>query len=181
MGGELWRGTFLGTLCQVSDRPLYQDQLLVQWVIGVLRRIGVPLLVLAFCPVVLAMDFPRMAPVRVDHHVHLNSPAIQAFLPEFCASVRRFGPCDPALTTPHSVQEPKSVPATSPVPVCLISSGTKDAGHPIEESTTAHHSRLLAGRQLRDCLSGCLLHARKPMPVYLSSSRIRYTYCSCRS
>jgi hypothetical protein len=141
MGDELWRGTFLGTLCQVSDRPLYQDQLLVQWVIGALRRIGVPLLVLAFCPVVLAMDFPRMAPVRVDHHVHLNSPAIQAFLPEFCASVRRFGPCDPALTTPHSVQEPKSVPATSPVPVCLISSGTKDARPPHRRE---HHRSSLA-------------------------------------
>jgi hypothetical protein len=47
----------------------------------------------------------HLVPVRVDHHVHLNSPAIQAFLPDFCASVRRFGPCDPALTTPHSVQD----------------------------------------------------------------------------
>src|SRR5580658_11147909 len=54
-------------------------------------------------PVAVA-DAPR-SPVRVDHHVHLNSPAIQAFLPEFCASMRRFGGCDPALTSPHSVQE----------------------------------------------------------------------------
>jgi predicted TIM-barrel fold metal-dependent hydrolase len=51
---------------------------------------------------------PRgVTPVRVDHHVHLNSPAIQAFLPDFCASVGRrgFGRCDPALTTPHSPED----------------------------------------------------------------------------
>jgi predicted TIM-barrel fold metal-dependent hydrolase len=47
-----------------------------------------------------------LVPVRVDHHVHLNSPVIQAFVPEFCASVRRMhGKCDPALTTPHSPAE----------------------------------------------------------------------------
>jgi predicted TIM-barrel fold metal-dependent hydrolase len=46
-----------------------------------------------------------MVPIRVDHHVHLNSPAIQAFLPAFCARMRRFGGCDPALTTPHSVND----------------------------------------------------------------------------
>lgn len=39
---------------------------------------------------------------RVDHHTHLNAPAIQAFLPEFCASMKRFGGCDPALTAPHT-------------------------------------------------------------------------------
>ena len=41
-------------------------------------------------------------PIQVDHHVHLNSPAIQAFVPQYCRSVARFGPCDPALTKPHS-------------------------------------------------------------------------------
>lgn len=42
------------------------------------------------------------AVIRVDHHTHLNSPAIQAFLPDFCRSVARFGKCDPALTTPQT-------------------------------------------------------------------------------
>lgn len=37
--------------------------------------------------------------MRVDHHVHLNSPALQAALPGFCESIRRYGGCDPALTT----------------------------------------------------------------------------------
>lgn len=48
---------------------------------------------------------PPLVTVRVDHHVHLNSPAIQSFLPYFCASARRFNPCDAALTAPHSVQD----------------------------------------------------------------------------
>ncbi|HEX4167427.1 MAG TPA: amidohydrolase family protein [Bryobacteraceae bacterium] len=47
----------------------------------------------------------HMVPVRVDHHVHLNSPTIQAFLPAFCEGMRRFEECDPALTTPHSVND----------------------------------------------------------------------------
>jgi predicted TIM-barrel fold metal-dependent hydrolase len=105
MGDELWRGTLFGTPHQVSVRPLRQDQLLARWVIGAFRRIGISLLVFAFCPALAAVDSPRLVPVRVDHHVHLNSPAIQAFMPEFCASVRRFGPCNPALITPHSVQD----------------------------------------------------------------------------
>jgi len=91
MGDRLWRGILFGT---------------PQRVMSALRRTGVPLLVLALCPTVSAVDSsPPLVPVRVDHHVHLNSPAIQAFLPDFCASARRYGPCDPALTTPHSVQD----------------------------------------------------------------------------
>jgi predicted TIM-barrel fold metal-dependent hydrolase len=69
------------------------------------RWAAIPLLFLALCADGWASDSPPIVPVRVDHHVHLNSPAIQSFLPYFCASTRRFGPCDPALTTPHSVDE----------------------------------------------------------------------------
>jgi predicted TIM-barrel fold metal-dependent hydrolase len=103
MGDKLWRGALLRTPHRVSVRPFRQDQLLAQRVTGAFGRIVFPLLLLAFCPALSAVD--HLVPVRVDHHVHLNSPAIQAFLPDFCASVRRFGPCDPALTTPHSVQD----------------------------------------------------------------------------
>ena len=92
MGGERWRGTLFGTPHQG------------RWVMGDFRWIGVLLLPLAFCAAGSPLDSPHIVPVRVDHHVHLNSPAIQAFLPEFCASMRRFGQCDPALTSPHSVQ-----------------------------------------------------------------------------
>jgi predicted TIM-barrel fold metal-dependent hydrolase len=41
-------------------------------------------------------------PLRVDHHVHLNSPAIQAFLPEFCERIARFGGCEPGLLAPNA-------------------------------------------------------------------------------
>lgn len=71
----------------------------VRWVGSIL------LLVLAHCTAAPAATSPRVVPVRVDHHVHLTSPAIQAFLPDFCASVRRYGGCNPALTTPHSPED----------------------------------------------------------------------------
>jgi len=47
----------------------------------------------------------RLTPVRVDCHVHVNSPAIQAFLPQFCAAIARFGNCDPAFTAPLTVDD----------------------------------------------------------------------------
>ncbi|MDQ2701368.1 MAG: amidohydrolase [Pseudomonadota bacterium] len=37
--------------------------------------------------------------IRVDHHVHLNSPDLQAAIPAFCENIKRYGGCDPALTT----------------------------------------------------------------------------------
>ena len=37
-------------------------------------------------------------PVTVDHHVHVHSPAILAFLPAYCDAVSRFGKCDPGFT-----------------------------------------------------------------------------------
>lgn len=43
--------------------------------------------------------------VRTDHHVHVHSPEIAAFLPEYCASPGRIGPCDPAFVAPHSVED----------------------------------------------------------------------------
>ncbi|WP_424681303.1 amidohydrolase family protein [Frateuria sp. YIM B11624] len=65
-----------------------------------LRCLGILLLVLAPGAEALAGTSPG-TPV-VDHHTHLNAPAIQAFLPEFCAAVKRLGGCDPALTAAHS-------------------------------------------------------------------------------
>jgi predicted TIM-barrel fold metal-dependent hydrolase len=105
MDDDRWRGTLFANPYQVSIRCLHRDHPLAHWVIGLSRWIGVPLLIVSLCVTGLALDSSRTVRVRVDHHVHLNSPAIQAFLPEFCASMRRFGPCDPALTTPHSVQD----------------------------------------------------------------------------
>jgi predicted TIM-barrel fold metal-dependent hydrolase len=90
---------------QVSDRALRCDRLSARRLIGALRWIGISLVLIAGRTAVPAMDSPHMVPVRVDHHVHLNSPAIQAFLPAFCEGMRRFGGCDPALTMPHSVDD----------------------------------------------------------------------------
>lgn len=68
--------------------------------LGFLRCMGALLLI---CATDVALAAPASGPVpRVDHHVHLNAPAIEAFLPAFCASMKRFGGCDPALTAPHS-------------------------------------------------------------------------------
>jgi hypothetical protein len=63
---------------------------------------SVVLLAVALGAAVPAVTPGGLVPVRVDHHVHLNSPAITAFLPDFCASVKRYGGCDPALVAPHS-------------------------------------------------------------------------------
>jgi len=78
---------------------------------GVFRSIGPSLLLalalIAALPAATPAGFVTgvvadLVPVRVDHHVHLNSPAIRAFLPDFCASVKRYGGCDPHLVAPHS-------------------------------------------------------------------------------
>lgn len=71
--------------------------------IGAVRSIGASLLLaVALGAAVLATTPADLVPVHVDHHVHLNSPAITAFLPAFCASVKRYGGCDPTLVAPHS-------------------------------------------------------------------------------
>jgi predicted TIM-barrel fold metal-dependent hydrolase len=105
MDDECWRGALSGTPHQVSARPSCRDQLRARWAMDAFRWIGLPLVILAFCAAGTAQNSSLIVPVRVDHHVHLNSPSIQAFLPEFCASMRRFGGCDPTLTAPHLVQE----------------------------------------------------------------------------
>lgn len=47
----------------------------------------------------------RQVPVRIDHHVHVHAPEILAFLPRFCASIARFGTCDPAFIAPLTPQD----------------------------------------------------------------------------
>ena len=138
MGDELWRGTLFGALHQVSIRPLRRGQLLARWVIGALRWIGVPLLVLAFCSPVPAVDSTHIVPIRVDHHVHLNSPAIQAFLPEFCESMRRLGKCDPALTTPHSAEDLLAAMARAGIRRALVLSNGYLAESPMMETQRAN-------------------------------------------
>lgn len=41
--------------------------------------------------------------VRTDHHVHVHSPEILAYLPDYCASPGRTSPCDSAFTRPLTI------------------------------------------------------------------------------
>lgn len=62
---------------------------------------GAAFLVLAPVPAA-AQHVP---PVRTDHHVHVHSPEILAFLPAYCASPGRIGACDPAFLKPLTVDD----------------------------------------------------------------------------
>jgi len=103
----------------------------------------VPLFILAFCPPVPAADSPHIARIRVDLHVHLNSPAIQAFLPEFCESTRRFGKCDPALTTPHSAEDLLAAMAQAGIRRALVLSNGYLAESPMMETQRADAADLM--------------------------------------
>ncbi|MBY8825779.1 amidohydrolase [Sphingomonas colocasiae] len=43
--------------------------------------------------------------VAVDHHVHVHSPAILAFLPAYCTSPGRTSKCDPEFANPLTVDD----------------------------------------------------------------------------
>ncbi|WP_447728609.1 amidohydrolase family protein [Sphingomonas koreensis] len=68
-------------------------------------------LVLTIAAAVLLIATPSGAaerkppPVVVDHHVHVHSPAILAFLPGYCASPGRTGKCDPEFSNPLTVTD----------------------------------------------------------------------------
>ncbi|MGH7021658.1 MAG: amidohydrolase family protein [Brevundimonas sp.] len=44
-------------------------------------------------------------PVATDHHVHVHSPAILAFLPAYCSSVGRISACPEVFTRPLTVDD----------------------------------------------------------------------------
>lgn len=46
-----------------------------------------------------------LPPVVTDHHVHVHSPEILAFLPTYCASPGRIGACDPAFMKPLTTDD----------------------------------------------------------------------------
>lgn len=48
---------------------------------------------------------PAPAQVRTDHHMHVHSPAILAFLPGYCSSPGRRGACDPAFLKPLTIED----------------------------------------------------------------------------
>jgi predicted TIM-barrel fold metal-dependent hydrolase len=84
-----------------------------------------------------------LKPIRVDHHVHLNSPAIEAFLPDFCASVSRYGGCDPTLTSPHSVNDLLAEMSRARVQRALLLSDGYLAESPLMQPPRADSAALL--------------------------------------
>ncbi|WP_395943811.1 amidohydrolase family protein [Brevundimonas sp.] len=46
-----------------------------------------------------------LPPVATDHHVHVHSPEILAFLPGYCSSPGRIGACDEAFIKPLTVED----------------------------------------------------------------------------
>jgi predicted TIM-barrel fold metal-dependent hydrolase len=52
-----------------------------------------------------AAQTPAPSQVRTDHHMHVHSPAILAFLPGYCSSPGRKGKCDPRFTQPLTIQD----------------------------------------------------------------------------
>jgi predicted TIM-barrel fold metal-dependent hydrolase len=71
----------------------------------------IPVLVLTIVAAALLCAAPvgaaeRKPPaVTVDHHVHVHSPAILAFLPGYCATPGRTSKCDPEFANPLTVTD----------------------------------------------------------------------------
>jgi len=82
-------------------------------------------------------------PVRVDHHVHVNAPAILAFLPQFCASMARFGKCDPAFTAPLTAGDLLRQMDDAGVGRALVLSTAYLAESPIVDPPAVDHARLV--------------------------------------
>jgi predicted TIM-barrel fold metal-dependent hydrolase len=85
----------------------------------------------------------RQTPVRVDHHVHVNSPAILAFLPQFCASIARFGKCDAAFTAPLTVSDLLRQMDDAGVERALVLSTAYLAESPMMAAPAGDHARLV--------------------------------------
>lgn len=48
---------------------------------------------------------PARQPIRIDHHLHVHSPAIIGFLPYFCKSPKLPDGCDPDFANTHTVED----------------------------------------------------------------------------
>ncbi|WP_240338934.1 amidohydrolase family protein [Novosphingobium sp. BW1] len=56
-------------------------------------------------PSAVTADAPPHAAVTVDHHVHVHSPAILDFLPKYCGSEGRIGPCPEVFMRAYSPED----------------------------------------------------------------------------
>ena len=60
---------------------------------------------LAASAMMLVSDAVMAEPVTTDHHVHVHSPAILAFLPDYCSSLGRISACPEVFTRPLTVDD----------------------------------------------------------------------------
>lgn len=79
---------------------------------GILKPLAVALCLLPFAGSTAAQSLAvreggaaTLAPVRTDHHMHVHSPAILGFLPDYCSSPGRVGPCAPAFLEPLTIDD----------------------------------------------------------------------------
>lgn len=146
----------------------------VRWLIDIRKRAsGFLLFALAFCSVATAGQPPRLAPVRVDHHVHLNSPAIQAFLPQFCASVSRFGECDPALTAPYSPRDLIAAMDAAAIRCASVLSNGYLAESPLMDPQGTDAANLM--REANDWTVGLAVRYPERISAFIAVNPIRAT------
>jgi predicted TIM-barrel fold metal-dependent hydrolase len=161
----------------VPARQLRPTQILERQVIGAFRSVGgLVLLALALCAAARAAPASAQGepmPVRVDHHVHLNSPAIQAFLPEFCASVKRYGGCDPALIAPHSPADLLAAMDRAGIRRALVLSDGYLAESPLMNPQRADAADIM--RAANDWTIGLALRYPKRLSAFIAVDPIRPT------
>lgn len=84
-----------------------------------------------------------LTPVRFDHHMHVHSPAILAFLPGYCASPGRVGKCDPAFTAPLTPDDLLRAMDKAGIRRGLLMSTAYLAESPMMVPARADHAELL--------------------------------------
>jgi predicted TIM-barrel fold metal-dependent hydrolase len=176
MRNELWRDVFAAPHW-ISVRLMRRERFVDRLIFNVRRCVCAYLLVAALCSVLPAQSpaeiSPQLTPVYVDHHVHLNSPAIEAFLPDFCASISRFGKCDPALTAPHSVNDLLSEMARAGIRRALVMSDGYLAESPMMDPQRADTVVLL--RAANDWTVGLARRDPQQFAAFIAVDPIRPT------
>lgn len=82
-------------------------------------------------------------PVRVDHHMHVHSPAILAFMPGYCASPGRIGACPEEFTKPYTPEDLLAQMDRAGIRRGLIMSSGYLAESPMMQPPVANHAEIL--------------------------------------
>ena len=88
-------------------------------------------------------DETAPVPVRVDHHMHVHSPAILAFMPAYCSSEARIGPCPEPFTHPYTADEMIAQMDAAGVERGLIMSTGYLAESPMMQPPAPDHAEIL--------------------------------------